>query len=304
MNRLKGIVFGIVSGISYGTNPLFGVPLLRHGMSVDLMLFYRFSIATLLLLPFMALLKVRLGVGAREFAALSMLGVSFMIGSMTLFYSYTLMPAGIASTILFLFPVFTALILVLFFREKLKLSVVIALLLSFLGVALLYRGDSGEPVSPLGIAVVVMSALSYAAYLVAVNKSKTLAKMSGMKISFYTLLTASVAFLACTLCLGSFALPQDGFEILNILGLAIFPTIISITTIAYAIIYSDSTTAAILGVFEPLTAVFIGVMVFGEAFTPGLALGILAIISAVTITVYCGSGRRRRKRKVFVQAEP
>lgn len=299
MNRTKGIILGIISGISYGTNPLFGVPLIKAGMPVDLMLFYRFAIATVIFLPIMLLLKKPLKVTFKEFTALSLLGFSFLMGSLTLFCSYALMPAGIASTILFLFPVFTAVMLVVFFREKLKLSVIAALVLSFAGVALLYHGGDDGPISTLGIGVVMLSALSYAAYLVAVNKSKTLAKMSGMKISFYTLLTASIGFFICNMALGTFALPKDGFETMNIMGLAILPTIISITTIAYAIIYSDSTTAAILGVFEPLTAVFVGVVMLGEPFTLNLAAGILIIIFAVAIVIYFGSDRRAFRRKVF-----
>ena len=70
-------------------------------------------------------------------------------------------------------------------------------------------------------------------------------------------------------------------------------------TIAYAIIYSDSTTAAILGVFEPLTAVFVGVVMLGEPFTLNLAAGILIIIFAVAIVIYFGSDRRAFRRKVF-----
>ena len=54
MKRLAGILCGIVSAVSYGTNPLFAVPLLRGGYGVDSMLFFRFSAAALLLAPVVA----------------------------------------------------------------------------------------------------------------------------------------------------------------------------------------------------------------------------------------------------------
>ena len=52
MKKYVGILCGIVSAVSYGTNPLFGVPLLRVGYEVESMLFFRFLGAAVLLLPF------------------------------------------------------------------------------------------------------------------------------------------------------------------------------------------------------------------------------------------------------------
>ena len=51
MKRLAGIFCGIVSAVSYGTNPVFAVPLLRDGYGVDSMLLFRFLLASLLLAP-------------------------------------------------------------------------------------------------------------------------------------------------------------------------------------------------------------------------------------------------------------
>ena len=52
MKKYVGILCGIVSAVSYGTNPLFGVPLLRVGYGVESMLFFRFLVAAVLLLAF------------------------------------------------------------------------------------------------------------------------------------------------------------------------------------------------------------------------------------------------------------
>ena len=48
-----------------------------------------------------------------------------------------------------------------------------------------------------------------------------------------------------------------------------------------------STPTAIMGALEPMTAVAIGVLCFGEHFTSRLALGIILILTAVLLII-CG----------------
>ena len=48
---------------------------------------------------------------------------------------------------------------------------------------------------------------------------------------------------------------------------------------------SGKTSVAVLGAMEPVTAVCVGIAIFGEPFTRSIALGILLIISAVTVII-------------------
>ena len=72
---------------------------------------------------------------------------------------------------------------------------------------------------------------------------------------------------------------------LNILGLALPATAISNITLVKAIKYIGPTLTSIFGALEPLTAVAIGCLVFKESFTPGTGLGILLILTAVTVVI-------------------
>ena len=49
--------------------------------------------------------------------------------------------------------------------------------------------------------------------------------------------------------------------------------------------YIGSTSTAILGALEPVTALFFGVLLFHEKLTPRLMVGILMIITAVTLII-------------------
>lgn len=93
------------------------------------------------------------------------------------------MDAGIASTILFVYPVMVALIMFLFFHEKVSLLTVFCILLALSGIGLLYKGEGGETLSLVGMLLVILSSLSYAVYIVGVNHS-TLKLMSTAKLTF------------------------------------------------------------------------------------------------------------------------
>lgn len=177
MKRLAGILCGVLSAVSYGTNPLFAVPLLRGGYGVDSMLFFRFSAAALLLAPIVAMFGGGFRTTRAEAGLLVMLGALFAFSSQALFWSFTLMPAGIASAILFLYPVFTAAIMAAFFGARMGINTAAAMAVSLCGVFLLSDFENGG-VTAGGVALVAASALSYATYMVAIKVTR-LAGMNG-----------------------------------------------------------------------------------------------------------------------------
>ena len=69
------------------------------------------------------------------------------------------------------------------------------------------------------------------------------------------------------------------------IALSIIPTIISLETINIAIKLIGSTTTAILGALEPLTAIFFGVVIFHEQLTARIVLGVILILIGVLIIV-------------------
>ena len=72
---------------------------------------------------------------------------------------------------------------------------------------------------------------------------------------------------------------------INVLGIALVPTIIPIFFINIAIKQVGPTLSAILGALEPVTAMLIGVCVFGELITLRIIVGTLLILIAVTVVV-------------------
>ena len=279
--KLFGTLCGIGAAICYGTNPI-GAQLYAEGMTPPNVLFWRFSLAWAIIAVVMLFRKESFKVTRQEFATLSALGILFLASSLTLYVSFKLMDVGVASTILFVYPVLTAAIMALFFKEKITASTAISIFLSFIGVMLLYWNPQGGTLSSAGIALVLISALTYAIYIILMNRAKL--PMSSFKINFYVLIYCALGNLAIALAGGDgFQLPTTLYSWLHVAWLAVVPAILALVMMVYAAKYIGSTPTAIMGALEPLTAVLIGIFLFGETFSANLAIGILLIFSAVII---------------------
>ena len=269
--KSRGCVLGAVAAASYGLNPLFTLPLYGAGMGVDSVLFYRYLLAAAMLGALMLVRRQSFAVRRRDLVPLAVMGLLFSFSSLFLFESYNHMDAGIASTILFLYPVLVAVIMAVGFHEKVSRITMLSILLAFTGIAMLYKGG-GEPLSFLGVALVFLSSLCYAVYIVGVNRS-SLRGLPTEKLTFYALLFGlSVYVVRLRFCADLQAIPTPGLWI-------------NAVSLAAAIRAIGSTPTAILGALEPLTALFFGVVVFGERLTLRIVLGVVLILVAVTLII-------------------
>lgn len=297
-NKTKGFILGAIAAASYGMNPLFTLPLYSAGMSVDTVLFYRYSLAVIVLGIMMKFQKQSFAIKRVDVLPLCIMGLLFAFSSLFLFMSYNYMDAGIASTILFVYPVLVAIIMAVVFKEKVSPITMFSIALAFVGISMLCKSPGGQILSLVGITFVFLSSLSYAIYIVGVNRS-SLKDMPIAKLTFYVLLFGlSVYVVRLQFCTELQVIPTPMLWI-NAVSLAVFPTVISLVTMTKAIHYIGSTPTAILGALEPVTALFFGVLVFGEQLTPRIILGILMVITAVTLII--GGKSLLKKRKIRVK---
>ncbi len=291
---------GSIAAATYGMNPLFALPLYQEGMNPDSVLFFRYLFA----IPILGvMLKARgrsFRLKPKKIFPLIVLGWMVALSSLTLFQSYNYMEAGIASTILFVYPVLVALIMAVVFKERVSLQTVVCIVLAISGIGLLYQSGDGTTLSPTGIMLVMASALAYAIYIVGVNRPN-MKDIATLKVTFYVLISGLSLFLVRTDFGQSLHIVDKWYLWGNLMALAIFPTAISFLCTTQAIQYIGSTPTAILGALEPVTAVFFGVTVFGEALTLRLCFGMVLIIVAVTLIIAGGNitSHLVRFRKLF-----
>lgn len=298
--KAKGYILGSIAAASYGMNPLFALPLYKAGMDPDSVLFFRYLFA----IPLLGIMIKARGrsfkIQRKETFPLIIMGLLVALSSLTLFLSYNYMAAGIASTLLFVYPIMVALIMAIVFKEKLALQTIVCMLLALGGIGLLYKSEDGSTLSLIGTLLVFASSLSYAIYIVGINQT-SLKNVATLKVTFYVLLFGLSLFVARLLYSGVLNTPDQWYLWANLLALAVFPTAISFLCTTGAIQYIGSTPTAILGALEPVTAIFFGIAVFGESLTVRESFGLVMIIVAVTFVIAGGNitSQLVRFRKLF-----
>lgn len=298
--KAKGYILGSIAAASYGMNPLFALPLYKAGMDPDSVLFFRYLFA----IPLLGIMIKARGrsfkIQRKETFPLIIMGLLVALSSLTLFLSYNYMAAGIASTLLFVYPIMVALIMAMVFKEKLALQTIVCMLLALGGIGLLYKSEDGSTLSLIGTLLVFASSLSYAIYIVGINQT-SLKNVATLKVTFYVLLFGLSIFVARLLYSGVLNTPDQWYLWANLLALAVFPTAISFLCTTGAIQYIGSTPTAILGALEPVTAIFFGIAVFGESLTVRESFGLVMIIVAVTFVIAGGNitSQLVRFRKLF-----
>lgn len=294
-DQIAGYAAGIITGITYGLNPLFAMPLMREGANVDSILFFRYFIAAALLGIWMLVRRQNFRVSGKQAIRLLILGLLFTASSLCLFEAYRFIPSGLATTIVFLYPVLVAIIMV-FLRVYPTWQVWLSIIVTFIGVIILCRNDSSGQMQWTGLLIAGASALSYAMFIVVINRSTRIRTVPSTMLTFYSLLVGSAVFLIMSLSEGhSLTAGIHGPAAwMNLTGLAVLPTIVSTATLAVATRLIGATKASVLGVFEPVTAILVGALAFGEEITTNVITGIILTMAAITFMVISSAHKAER----------
>ena len=285
LSEIKGYLLAALAAAAYGTNPAFAVPLYADGMNPNSVLLFRYVMG----LPILALILVVRRTGFRlakdEVGPTAVLGILMSLSSLGLFESYKYMNSGVASTLLFVYPVMVAVMMIFFFHEKFRMTVALCLLIMAAGLMLLMKPSGGETLSAFGCLLVMLSALTYALYIVFVNVSKTIKEIPTTKLLFYVLAWGCLVFLVMIPMGHSLTMPTAASGWLNLTALAVIPTVFSLACTTREIQLIGSTPTAILGALEPVSAVVLSVAVLGQAITMREIAGGLLIVLATTIVI-------------------
>ena len=290
----QGLILGLTAAVCYGFIPLFTKEL-QHpseglALSSATILFYRFGIASIVIAGIMLFQRISFRITFPELLRLTLLAFLSDGAALFLIAGYSYMPSGVATTLHFMYPVFTALTMMLFFHEPRRMSTVLAITMAVAGLFVLSWTGQGE-VALLGVVLEIISALCFALYLIRVNRSK-ISNMPPTKLTFYVMMLGALIFAATIIYERSeiemathFAVLPSTRGWLNLIALSLVCTVITNLTLVHAIKMIGPTITAVLGVLEPVTAILLGIIFMGESLTSPIVLGIMLIISAVLIIV-------------------
>ena len=297
-STIKGYGYASLSAITFGTIPLFSIPVMEAGMSLPSVLIYRFAFGCLSMMAVLLwrrqTLHIRWGDGLR----IMFLSLLYAVSAVCLFSSYEYMPGGVATTLLFSYPVWTEILLILFFHEKITLRITLAVFLAIAGV--FFLGGIGQMdgiKSVWGIVLAMSSGLLYAIYMV-IFPHMRIRRLPALKLNFYIFFMAMLLLvLYASFTAGGVQRIPDGASFFSLILLGLVPTTVSNVTLVRSLTLIDSASVAILGAFEPLTALAIGITLMGEPLTTAVVIGFVLIIASVLILITKGKTSPNPLRK-------
>lgn len=284
LSSTTGVLYAIASSATFGLIPLFSIPLLSSGIGSPTILCYRFIVAAIIMAVVLLFTKSNLRLHAKQLGVTVLLSVLYSLTAILLIESYKYIPSGVATTIHFLYPLAVTLSMSWLFGERTTTTTYVAVVASLVGVALLAWGDHTQGDFQRGVTLALLTVVTYAAYIVGVMRSSA-SSIDSLVLTFYVLVIGAGLFFI-------YAVSTTGIEYVHrwsdwrdLIMLALVCTVLSDYTLILAIKRIGSTLTSILGSMEPLTAVVVGVLYFGEQFDSSSVAGLILIITAVLLVI-------------------
>ncbi len=302
MNKTKGILSVVLAAFIYGFTPILGKLSYLEGSNTLSLTFYRSFFSLPLLLVILKYKKIPLTITKTELGKLSILGIlGPALTAITLYGSYNYISVGMASTIHYVYPVLVTITCILIFKEKICKEKVIALIFSTMGVLMFFEGDFTGSV--IGVIIALLSGVVYGAFILFMDKSK-INVMYPFKITFYTSLIAAIfLFIYGTIT------NQLVFK-MTLLGwiytglVSFFASILANTLMPIAVKNVGATATSILGMFEPITSVILGIIFLRESFTLKSVIGCsLILIGVLIITIAKDKNNNVEEIKIEIEKE-
>jgi drug/metabolite transporter (DMT)-like permease len=272
-----GIGLVALSAAAFGTLAIFGRQAYAAGMNTFTILFLRFGLAAALMLGLLALRRERLPRGA-VLARLAGMGALGYIGqSFSYLTALKYASAGLVALLLYLYPIFVALLAVAFLRERLTRGKVAALALAVGGTALTVNPEGGQP---LGVALAIGAAAIYSIYIIV--GTGVLRHVSAVQSSTVIFASAGLAAGGLMLIEGP-SLPTTGAGWGVMAGIVLVATVIPVVTFLAGLDRIGPTNAAMLSTLEPVVTVLLAAWLLDEALQPAALLGGGLILLAVIV---------------------
>ncbi|WMJ83607.1 DMT family transporter [Oscillospiraceae bacterium LTW-04] len=283
---LKGCLYVILSAIIFGCMPLMAKNIYAEGVNAISLVLLRNVLAIPVLYLLLRIKKINIR-PAKE-GALKRIALLGLYGTVLtpalLFSSYNYISSGTATTLHFVYPVFVLLGCAVFFHDKIGLVKGCSVLLGSIGMLFFYT--PGENAQFFGMALAIASGITYAAYIVYLDKSG-LGNEHPFKIGFGMAVSCFFLLGPCVTLAGGLTLPKSflGWALCLFFSIVIMVGAVVLFQMGAAIVGPQR--AAILSTSEPITGIVVGIIAFGEPFGLKTALGsVLIIASVVLLTVF------------------
>ncbi|MDD4082242.1 MAG: EamA family transporter [Sphaerochaetaceae bacterium] len=288
-NKTKGIFLAILSAMMFGTSPMFVNFFRSEGINTLTTVFTGCLLSLIIYLLILTLNKnlKSLKIEKNLIGKLVISSLVFYSTLGLLFFSYTKIPSGIATVIHFIYPILVTIISIKAGRDKLTFNLVIVIICTFFGVALV-SDFSHQSLNLIGVLLATLSAITYTIYIYLIN-DEGLKKLDNTVFVFYVSFIGAFFLLFAIFIQNSFFSSVQGIwgnsfstkVLIGALGLGLTQGF-GVIFFALGVKYVGGPIGGTLSAFEPLTAVFIGTCFFQESLTLICIIGCVLILGSTT----------------------
>ncbi|WP_234124340.1 DMT family transporter [Clostridium hydrogenum] len=282
MNNYKGIAYALLSSTAFGIMPILARIAYANGSNPTTVLIFRFLFSTLILFTYLKLSDINVNLKKRQALLLIFIGITgYTITTQALFISYNYLGAGLATTLHFIYPVVVCIASFVFFKTKMSIKKIISLLLAAIGVYSLV-GFKSATINIFGVSLALFSGLAYGITLIALNL-KSIKSLDNRVTTMYLCLGSTIGTVLCGTFNNSIVLNVNLKIVSCCLGISIISTILSIILLLKAIEIIGVSSSSILGTFEPIVSIILGVLFLDEVLTFAILLGSTLILISTII---------------------
>ena len=209
--------------------------------------------------------------------------VTYTIGFLSYAYSVERIPAAMTAVLSFTSPIWTCLIDVLVFRERVRGKKIVAILCCLFGAALITNliGAQDLRFDLLGMGAAVLNGVGIA-FQVCVPRyfEKQYRKDTMLTYGFLGAAAFMALFVDHGKILSSFTGPGGRKVLLSALALSVFCTLVANTIFVKSASYVEPATTTILSALEIVVGAVVGLLLFGEILSPVQIVGAVIIVVA------------------------
>lgn len=282
MKKINGIIYALLSSAAFGIMPIFAKYAANNGSNTLSILSTRFLLSALILFVYFLFKKVNYKIDKNQLKALAVVALcGFVPTASLLFFSYNYIPTGLATTLHFIYPAVVVAVNRIFFKDPLTKNKLISLFLSMLSIYLLV-GFKFENINIIGVVLALASGFTHSISIFGMNNS-ALKTVDNLVSVFYISIFAGITIFTATALTGNIALPINTYTVTSLIGISLISNIASILLLMIAIKIIGPSPSAILGTFEPIVSIIMGIILFKEAFTFSVFLGTVLILVSVVL---------------------
>lgn len=277
MYRIVGFLYIALSAAGFGTLALFGRSAYADGMDALTILFFRFTLAAVVLFGWLGVRRAAWPRGRVLYQLMGMGALGYVGQAFAYLTALQYASAGLVALLLYLYPVFVTLLAVLILREPLTLTKGVALGLALSGTALTVGPGSGQA---LGIGLAISAAVIYSIYImVGTHVLKQVSPVQSSAIIF----AAAGLMSGVLMLINGVHLPQTGVGWGAVVAIVLFATLLPVMAFLAGLERIGPTHAAMLSTLEPVITVGLAAWGLGETPTPLTLVGGALILAAVMV---------------------